>query len=269
MAEDTNCFCNDFEAKTITVTHNGQDTTLAMGTQVNQSHIYQRLSYDLRDTTNWSIDSLLSAYRKYSANRLPWYSGASTLRAGRPTEPDRATGIISPGRVFATARLCRRPPVRSTVCLSLAAVVQPLRIRALPGLSGTVGDHPVQPDRHGHGPAPASFRTLPARRGAAFYPQPATPAPGHPVSANRRSGNTRRNPQEESRRLQGITGSNQSAARKIQNDRMGMKSWYIQLKFLISPRQTHYYGLQTETTLCRRQPPHRKGNDRNSGRRRL
>lgn len=30
---------------------------------------------------------------------------------------------------------------------------------------------------------------------------------------------------------------------------MGMKSWYIQLKFLISPRQTHYYGLQTETTL--------------------
>ena len=69
--EDTNCFCNDFEAKTITVTHNGQDTTLAMGTQVNQSHIYQRLSYDLRDTTNWSIDSLLPAYRKYSANRLP------------------------------------------------------------------------------------------------------------------------------------------------------------------------------------------------------
>ena len=104
---------------------------------------------------------------------------------------DRATGIISPGRVFATARLCRRPPVRSTACLSLAAVVQPLRIRALPGLSGTVGDHPVQPDRHGHGPAPASFHTLPARRGAAFYPQPATPAPGHPVSANRRSGDTR------------------------------------------------------------------------------
>ena len=86
--EDTNCFCNDFEAKTITVTHNGQDTTLAMGTQVNQSHIYQRLSYDLRDTTNWSIDSLLSAYRKYSANRLPVVfrridaAGRTTDRAG-------------------------------------------------------------------------------------------------------------------------------------------------------------------------------------------
>ena len=86
--EYTNCFCNDFEAKTITVTHNGQDTTLAMGTQVNQSHIYQRLSYDLRDTTNWSIDSLLSAYRKYSANRLPVVfrridaAGRTTDRAG-------------------------------------------------------------------------------------------------------------------------------------------------------------------------------------------
>ncbi len=68
--EDTNCFRNDFKAKTITVTHNGQDTTLTMGTQVNQSHIYQRLYYDLRDT-NWSIDSLPSMYRKYSANRLP------------------------------------------------------------------------------------------------------------------------------------------------------------------------------------------------------
>ncbi len=68
--EDTNCFRNDFEAKTITVTHNGQDTTLTMGTHINQSHIYQRLSYDLRDT-NWSIDSLPSVYRKYSANRLP------------------------------------------------------------------------------------------------------------------------------------------------------------------------------------------------------
>ena len=41
-----------------------------MGTHINQSHIYQRLSYDLRDT-NWSIDSLPSVYRKYSANRLP------------------------------------------------------------------------------------------------------------------------------------------------------------------------------------------------------
>lgn len=86
--EDTNCFCNDFEAKTITVTHNGQDTTLAMGTHINQSHIYQRLSYDLRDTTNWSIDSLLSAYRKYSANRLPVVfrridaAGRTTDRAG-------------------------------------------------------------------------------------------------------------------------------------------------------------------------------------------
>lgn len=189
--EDTNCFCNDFEAKTITVTHNGQDTTLAMGTHINQSHIYRGLYYDLRDTA-WRVDSILPAYRKYSANRLPGNIPAHRCcgpddRASR----DRATGIISPGRVFATARLCRRPPVRSTACLSLAAVVQPLRIRALPGLSGTVGDYPVEPDRHGHGPAPASFHTLPARRGAAFYPQPATPAPGHPVSANRRSGDTR------------------------------------------------------------------------------
>ena len=68
--EDTNCFCNDFEARTITVTHNGQDTTLTMGTQVNQSYIYQRLYYDLRDTI-WRIDSILPAYRKYSTNRLP------------------------------------------------------------------------------------------------------------------------------------------------------------------------------------------------------
>ena len=189
--EDTNCFCNDFEAKTITVTHNGQDTTLAMGTQVNQSHIYQRLSYDLRDTTNWSIDSLLSAYRKYSANRLPVVfrridaAGRTTDRAGTeqqalflPVECSLPLGYVEGHRLevqFAYP----------------GCVVQPLRIRALPGLSGTVGDHPVQPDRHGHGPAPASFHTLPARRGAAFYPQPATPAPGHPVSANRRSGDTR------------------------------------------------------------------------------
>ncbi|MFR4044814.1 MAG: hypothetical protein ACLTZU_07255 [Odoribacter splanchnicus] len=68
--EDTNCFCNDFEAKTITVTHNGQDTTLAMGTHINQSHIYRGLYYDLRDTA-WRVDSILPAYRKYSANRLP------------------------------------------------------------------------------------------------------------------------------------------------------------------------------------------------------
>lgn len=68
--EDTNCFRNDFETKTITVTHNGQDTTLAMGTHINQSHIYRGLYYDLRDTA-WRVDSILPAYRKYSANRLP------------------------------------------------------------------------------------------------------------------------------------------------------------------------------------------------------
>lgn len=68
--ENINCFRNDFKAKTITVTHNGQDTTLAMGTQVNQSHIYERLYYDLRDTV-WCVDSILPAYRKQSANRLP------------------------------------------------------------------------------------------------------------------------------------------------------------------------------------------------------
>lgn len=68
--EDTNCFRNDFETKTITVTHNGQDTTLAMGTHINQSHIYRGLYYDLRDTA-WRVDNILPAYRKYSANRLP------------------------------------------------------------------------------------------------------------------------------------------------------------------------------------------------------
>ena len=41
-----------------------------MGTQVNQSHIYERLYYDLRDTV-WCVDSILPAYRKQSANRLP------------------------------------------------------------------------------------------------------------------------------------------------------------------------------------------------------
>lgn len=161
--EDTNCFCNDFEAKTITVTHNGQDTTLAMGTQVNQSHIYQRLSYDLRDTTNWSIDSLLSAYRKYSANRLPVVfrridaAGRTTDRAGTeqqalflPVECSLPLGYVEGHRLevqFAYPWL--RLFSRYGFGLFLA-------------LAGTVGDHPVQPDRHGHGPAPASFRTLPA-----------------------------------------------------------------------------------------------------------
>lgn len=134
-----------------------------MGTQVNQSHIYQRLSYDLRDTTNWSIDSLLSAYRKYSANRLPVVfrridaAGRTTDRAGTeqqalflPVECSLPLGYVEGHRL------------EVQFAYPLAAVVQPLRIRALPGLSGTVGDHPVQPDRHGHGPAPASFRTLPA-----------------------------------------------------------------------------------------------------------
>lgn len=51
---------------------------------------------------------------------------------------------------------------------------------------------------------------------------------------------------------------------------MGMKSWYIQLKFLISPRQTHYYGLQTRKLLYAEDNRlTAKEMNRNSGRRRL
>lgn len=66
--QDTACFRNNWQEKTITITRGRKDTTLPMGTTVNQNDIYRRLIYDLRDS-RWCLDSIGSYYQ--TAKNLP------------------------------------------------------------------------------------------------------------------------------------------------------------------------------------------------------
>lgn len=60
--QDTACFRNNWQEKTITVIRGNHDTTVSMGTSVNQDYIYRRLFYDLRDS-RWNLDSIGPLYQ--------------------------------------------------------------------------------------------------------------------------------------------------------------------------------------------------------------
>ena len=60
---DTARFQNNWQENSITITRGVKDTTVEMGGIVNQSYVYGRLSYDLRDSS-WCLDSLVHYYKK-------------------------------------------------------------------------------------------------------------------------------------------------------------------------------------------------------------
>lgn len=61
--QDTARFQNNWQENSITITWGVKDTTVEMGRIVNQSYVYGRLSYDLRDSS-WCLDSLVHYYKK-------------------------------------------------------------------------------------------------------------------------------------------------------------------------------------------------------------
>lgn len=60
---DTARFQNNWQENSITITRGVKDTTVEMGGIVNQSYVYGRLFYDLRDSS-WCLDSLVHYYKK-------------------------------------------------------------------------------------------------------------------------------------------------------------------------------------------------------------
>lgn len=62
--QDTACFENNWQEKTITIVRGQKDTTVALGGAVNQSYVYQHLFYDLRDS-RWSLDSVGRRYQQH------------------------------------------------------------------------------------------------------------------------------------------------------------------------------------------------------------
>ena len=61
--QDTARFQNNWQENSITITRGVKDTTVEMGGIVNQSYVYGRLFYDLRDSS-WCLDSLVHYYKK-------------------------------------------------------------------------------------------------------------------------------------------------------------------------------------------------------------
>ena len=60
---DTANFRNNWQENSITIIRGIKDTTVEMGGIVNQSYVYGRLFYDLRDSC-WCLDSLVHYYKK-------------------------------------------------------------------------------------------------------------------------------------------------------------------------------------------------------------
>lgn len=88
---DTARFQNNWQENSITITRGVKDTTVEMGGIVNQSYVYGRLSYDLRDSS-WCLDSLVHYYKK---SDLPFQFSSS----GRTPMEKSSTGILPKIRI--------------------------------------------------------------------------------------------------------------------------------------------------------------------------